>query len=148
MDPLACTSPWFAFARDQAKARPFADLWSLAEQLRHRCVSGRVGARASLLVRGNAASPFATHACARCTRSLRLSSCCRVSADVAAVVSRCQLRHGMTSGFDRRVWAKQRPHDYAMQSGLQNQQITQLRIVIGGCRAAQLCITIHPALHP
>jgi|HubBroStandDraft_6_1064221.scaffolds.fasta_scaffold26860_3 hypothetical protein len=34
MDPLECTSPWFAFARDQAKARPFEYLWSLAEQLK------------------------------------------------------------------------------------------------------------------
>jgi hypothetical protein len=53
----------------------------------------------------------------------------------------------MTSEFERRVWSRQRPYDYAVQSGLQNQQIIQLTIGIGGSSTAQLRITIHSALH-
>src|SRR5213596_2474419 len=64
-------------------------------------------------------------------------------------VYRCQpSKQGMTSEFERRVWSRQRPYDYAVQSDLQNQQIIQLTIGIGGSSAAQLCITIHSALQP
>jgi hypothetical protein len=44
-----CTFPWFACARGQAKARPFADLWSPAERSMRSCVSRRAGARVSRL---------------------------------------------------------------------------------------------------
>jgi len=52
-------------------------------------------------------------------------------------VYRCQpSKEGMTSEFERRVWSRQRPYDYAVQSDLQNQQIIQLTIGIGGSSAA------------
>jgi len=54
----------------------------------------------------------------------------------------------MTSEFERRVWSRQRPYDYAVQSDLQNQQIIQLTIGIGGSSAAQIRVTIHSALQP
>jgi hypothetical protein len=64
-------------------------------------------------------------------------------------VYRCQpSKEGMTSEFERRVWSRQRPYDYAVQSDLQNQQIIQLTIGIGGSSAAQLRVTIHSALQP
>ena len=74
--------------------------------------------------------------------------CCRASTDVAPCLSLPALEEGMTSEFERRVWSRQRPYDYAVQSDLQNQQIIQLTIGIGGSSAAQLRVTIHSALQP
>jgi len=66
-----------------------------------------------------------------------LLRCYRVSTAMWPPVYRCQpSKEGMTSEFERRVWSRQRPYDYAVQSDLQNQQIIQLTIGIGGSSAA------------
>ena len=57
----------------RATTRPFADLWSPVERSRRRCVSTSAGTRASLPVRGNAASQFG-HVCGECIRSLNESN--------------------------------------------------------------------------
>src|SRR5204863_7596332 len=64
-------------------------------------------------------------------------------------VYRCQpSKEVMTSVFVRRVWSRQRPYDYAVQSDLQNQQIIHLTIGLGGFSAAQHRVPLLSAFQP